>query len=320
MFKFRNVIVAIFSISAVFLGAPKVSAQEHQDRMIRLSFSDGRADVSGLEAVNAHLLKVGVRVFDVPIPDEARPITSISQTRALNEAEQKKLLSIFSLDRQNLLEVAKAAGRAPAVKGGGALSISEANVPPYPKVYDLKALDEKTLAFLKKKFGKLHVNSADSGEGIDEVMTIVSGGPFTWFFVLEDGAVAKVRFSPVGKDNPAWRISYPGLVPHGAYLDAADGLVMAHAYGPKTFVMRYEDRSVQNAARLNDNPWIEFSANPPKLLERPRNIGTARQTSSQIVPVGEGHPGDSAVDSHRVLADRRQTLAWNLPQLICPQF
>ena len=270
MFSFKHVVMLISSLTILAMGATSASAEEPNDRFVRLSFSDGRADISGLDAVNEQLLRVGVRIFEIPIPQGARPLIANSRHRALNQSEHNQLLLMFALDRPSLLEIAGQAGRAPAVEGGGALSISEEGVPPYPKVYDMKALDDETVAFLMRKFGRLHVNRADSGRGIDEVMTIVSGGPYTWFFVLEDGAVAKVRFSEVREGEHGWRISYPGIVPHGGYFDAEHGLVIAHAHGPETFVMRYSDPTVRSANTLNDNPWIDFSSDPPRLLDRPR--------------------------------------------------
>lgn len=262
------------ALAATAVAFYSAQAQSRQDgRFVSLSFSDGRADAVGLEAVNGHLLKVGVRVSDITIPEAASPLVEIARTRALNEQEQARLLSIFALDRAALLKQAVAAGRQPAVEGGGELSISEKDVPPYPKVYDQKALDARTKTFLMSKFGRLHVNSADSGHGIDEVMTIVQGGPYTWFFALHDGTIAKVRFSEVTTGGPGWRISYPGLVAHGGYFDAQHGLVVAHAHGPKLFVMRYEAPAVNASERLNDNPWIDFTVDPPRLLDRSKDVG-----------------------------------------------
>jgi hypothetical protein len=268
----KRVIALAASLGVVFLGISSAQAQEPRDRYIRLSFNDGRSDVEGLESVNAHLMRVGVRVFEVSIPDSAHAVIASSRSRALTNAEHTELLSAFALDRAALMDIVRQAGRTPAVEGGGSLSISEADVPPYPKVYDMRALDQQTVAFLMRKFGRLHVNRADSGEGIDEVMTVVSGGPFTWFFVLDDGVVGKVRFSAVEEGDRGWRISYPGLVPHGGYFDAAHGLVVANAHGPRTFVMRYTDDRVRSPERLNDNPWIDFSADPPRLLDQSRDL------------------------------------------------
>lgn len=211
MFDLKQFVPVAMAVGVFLSGAAYAGAAEQGERVVSLSFSDGRPDAVGLAAVNEHLGKVGVRISEVPGAKQALPILEASKSRALDEAEHKELLSIFSLDRDGLLDEIRKAGRKPAVDGGGALSISEKDVPPYPKIYDMKALDSDTVTFLKKKFGRLHVNSANSGHGIDEVMTIVSGGPYTWFFVLQDNAVAKVKFSAVGAGQPAWRISYPGL-------------------------------------------------------------------------------------------------------------
>ena len=189
------------------------------------------------------------------------------------------LLSIFSLYRGQLLDEISKAGRKPAMPPayrGGYLSISEKGVAPYPKVYDLKSLTPEVSVFLQEKFGKLHVNSSESGLGIDEVMTIVSGGPWTWFFVLQDDVVGKLTLGHVGLDGPGWRISYPGLVPHGGYFDAEYGLVVAYAHGPKEFVMRYEEPSVAGTETLGSNPWIDFSGKSPQLLQ------TSLPRSSQV--------------------------------------
>lgn len=235
---------------------------------LRLSYSDGRPDTVGVDGVNAVLRSVGVRVGLAPLPAEASPILETSRVRALEPDETEELLSIFSLHRGQLLEEIERAGREPGAHRGGYLTTSEVDVPPYPKVYDIRALTPEVRYFLQEKFGKLHVNSADDGVGIDEVMTIVSGGPWVWFFVLPDDVVAKLTLGYVGLEGPAWRISYPGLVPHGGFLDPEYGLVVAHAHGPKSFVMRYEDPSVPSAHLLGDNPWIDFSGEVPNLLER----------------------------------------------------
>lgn len=235
---------------------------------IALHFSNGKKPAIGVEAVNDHLLKVGVRVSEVTIPENAKPILHASRERAIAPQESGHLLDLFKLGRRELLSEIIAAGRKPEMHRGGYLQTSEIGVAPYPKVYDMKALDPKITAYLQVKFGKLHVNSSDAGVGIDEVMTIASGGPYTWFFVLEDGVVGKLRFGFVSGNNKAWRISYPGLVPHGGYFDAKHGIVIAYAHGPENFVMRYEDSSVDASETLNDNPWIDFSAQPPKLLEK----------------------------------------------------
>ena len=236
-----------------------------QDVRLELSCSDGRPDAIGIDTINAVLRSVGVRVSQIPLPESAKPILRTSHLLALNAEETAKLLSIFSLHRGQLLDEISKAGRKPEAHRGGYLATSENGIPPYPKVYDMKALSPEVKAQLQVKFGKLHVNSSDNGIGIDEVMTIVSGGPWTWFFLLPDDVVGKLTLGHVGIDGPGWRISYPGLGPHGGYLDCEYGLVVAYAHGPRNFVMRYEEPSVTGAKMLGKNPWIDFTGETPKL-------------------------------------------------------
>ena len=252
-------------------GNPVPDPADGEEGRIVLYFSDGRDPAMGLDLVNSHLLEIGVRVSETPLPAEAGPILRASRNRSVTEAEARALLQHFHLGRRELLAEIEAAGRRPEVDEGGHLQTSEDGVPPYPKVYDLKALDAETTARLQLKFGRLHVNRSRTGVGIDEVMTIVSGGPFTWFFVLDDGVVGKLRLGEVGDGGKAWRISYPGLVPHGGYFDAPHGLVIAHAHGPENFVMRYEDPGVKHGGTLNDNPWIDFGPGASVLLDRPKD-------------------------------------------------
>ncbi|NQV80073.1 MAG: hypothetical protein HQ495_05925 [Alphaproteobacteria bacterium] len=231
-----------------------------------LSYSDGKPATTGIDGVNVALHAVGINVSNVPLPDAAASILKASHTRAVTPEEATTLLSIFSLHRGELLDEIGKAGRDPAAHRGGFLSTSEIDVPPYPKVYDTKAMTPDVKVFLQEKFGKLHVNSAENGMGIDEVMTLVSGGPWTWFFLLSDKVIGKLTLGHVGLDGPAWRISYPGLRPHGAFLDSDYGLVVAHAHGPENFVMRYEEPSIDGNELLGTNSWIDFSGDTPRLL------------------------------------------------------
>jgi hypothetical protein len=266
--------IALFSAATTLPAASTAAADA--DGYIALHYSDGTTPSVGLDAVNARLRTIGVRVTEVGIPVVIEPILRTSRARAVNAEESAALLHHFALGRKELVREIQLAGRTPEMPRGGYLQTSEIGVPPYPKVYDMQALDASTTSFIQRKFGRLHVNSSEAGVGIDEVMTIVSGGPYTWFFVLPNDVVGKLRLGRVGERGVAWRISYPGLVPHGGFFDAADGLVIAHAHGPSSFVMRYEDPSVDGAATLNDNPWIDFSADRPVLLTSPKSGAASR--------------------------------------------
>lgn len=261
-------IIGLALLSASLLLPMHSYAVEAQtEGLLKLEYSDGSPAAVGLEKVNATLRSVGVRVETLPLPKAALPILKASQTRPVTQEEANELISHFSLHRGDLLEQISKAGRKPEMHRGGYLSTSEVGVAPYPKVYDMKSMTPEVKSFLQEKFGKLHVNSSESGVGIDEVMTIVSGGPWTWFFALPDNVVGKLTLGHVGLDGQAWRIGYPGLGVHGGYLDSDYGLVVAYAHGPKNFVMRYEEPSVEGTELLGTNPWIDFSGKNPKLLD-----------------------------------------------------
>ncbi len=258
------------ALCTLFLMLPvhSFADQIQTEGSLTLSYSDGKPAATGVNNVNAVLRSVGVRVSTLPLPVEALPILKASQTRAITQEEADELkFEHFSLHRGELLDQISKAGRKPEAHRGGYLSTSEVGVAPYPKVYDMRSMTPEVVAWVQDKFGKLHVNSADNGVGIDEVMTIVSGGPWVWFFALPNDVVGKLTLGHVGLDGHAWRISYPGLGPHGAYLDPENGLVVAYAHGPKNFVIRYEEPSVEGTKLLNINPWIDFSGKTPKLLD-----------------------------------------------------
>ena len=63
-FSFKHVVMLISSLTILAMGITSASAEEPNDQFVRLSFSDGRADISGLDAVNEQLLRVGVRIFE----------------------------------------------------------------------------------------------------------------------------------------------------------------------------------------------------------------------------------------------------------------
>lgn len=235
---------------------------------MKLQFSDGRPDVEGINSVNAVLRSVGVRASTIVIPDEAKTILEASSTRAITQEEQSQLVSIFYLNRAELLEQIELAGRTPEMPRGGYLATEEGGNAPYPKVYDMQSLTPEQRIWVLNYYGRLHVNTADSGLGIDEVMTVVAGGPFTWMFLLPDGVLARLTVLPISSDGPAVRLSYPGIGMHAGYMDPTHGLIVAFAHGPENFVIRFEDPSVPNADMLNTNPWVDFSGALPKLRDK----------------------------------------------------
>lgn len=160
-------------------------------------------------------------------------------------------------------------GREPVVENGGSLMTSEPDGAPYPKLYDMKAMDAGTRVWVQNKLGPLHINHTAEGVGIDEVMTIVSGGPWTWFVELPGDVVGKLTLGYVGLDSDAWRLSYPGLQPHGGFLDSESGLIVAYAHGPEQFTIHFDADNIAGSKLVGTNPWIDTSGETPELLDGP---------------------------------------------------
>jgi hypothetical protein len=225
-----------------------------------LSFSDNRHDVTILGDINSALRTVGVYIGQVKIPNEAVEILQNSALRELNEAECSKILNIFVLNRSDIINQIKITGREPVVPGGGSLTTSEENMPSYPKIYDLKTLNDSDRLYVQNKFGALHSNYNEEGIGVDEIMTVLSGGPWTWFFSLDDNElVAKLTIPRINPTLGGWKLNYPGMLPHGALIDALDGICVAQVCGSQTWAMHYEPNDVCRASILGKNPWISLS-------------------------------------------------------------
>jgi hypothetical protein len=240
------------------LCASPLSAQTTDETGIVLKFPDGRDSLSVLSEINLVLRSVGVRLSRIELPESARPLLEASAGRPLSPEESDRILETFSMSRQVVLDQARVAGRDPVVPGGGSMTSGEAGVPPYPKVYDLKAMRPYDRLAARDKFGRLHVNSTDSGVGVDEVMTLVAGGPWRWYFLLADAAVVELRIPRVDPAGAGWRLSYPGLTPHGGHFLAEDGLCIAYITGPTAWTMRYKAPGLPGETMLGKNPWIDF--------------------------------------------------------------
>ncbi|WP_278354086.1 hypothetical protein [Chryseobacterium gleum] len=221
----------------------------------------------GFEKANKVLSQIGVHASLIDIPKEVKPVLEISSRRALTAEETKTVSSYFSMDRKSLMEQVKLAGRTPVVEGGGSLGTIEVGNVPYPKVYDMMSWSAQGQADGLRKYGTFHVNSSDDGIGIDEVMTVVAGGSFTWFFVLPDNTMIQLTVKRIGKKDKAVRLSYPGLGIHAGYMNPKDGLIVAYAHGPKDFVMRYESPGIRGEKYLGTNPWVDFSTPRPTIID-----------------------------------------------------
>ncbi|MGE8063557.1 hypothetical protein [Pseudomonas sp. NPDC089569] len=252
--------------SATLAASLVTSAGAMAGDVVSLKFSDGRPDAVGVNQVNAALKEIGVHVVTVDAPKSATPILAASYERALTEEEKRSLIKDFGLSIAQLLDYVKMAGRKPAVADGGVYT-EETGTGPYPKVYDMKALDKPTHRSVLEKYARMHVNSADDGTDVDEVMTAVSGGPFRWAFTMKDGSTVRFQIERLNLGDKAVRVSYHGLGMHAGIMDPEQGLIVAYGHGPKAFTMRYE-ADVPHANLLGTNPWMDFKGEMPQVLDK----------------------------------------------------
>ncbi|VWB56784.1 hypothetical protein BLA23254_02606 [Burkholderia lata] len=260
--KSKDILLASAAVAASIGASVNAMASD----VVSLKFSDGRPDIVGVVKVNAALKDIGVHVMTIDAPKSAHSILAASYERALSEREKRDLIQEFKLSTPELLEQVRLAGRTPAVPGGGVMT-EETGTGPYPKVYDMKALDNVTHKAVLEKYARMHVNSADDGTDIDEVMTVVSGGPFRWAFTLKDGSIARFQVEKVNPGEKAVRVSYHGLGMHAGIMDARQGLIVAYGHGPKEFTMRYQ-ADVPHANLLGTNPWVDFNRDMPVVLDK----------------------------------------------------
>ena len=264
----RSLSIKSYLFLAFFMLISAISFSQNQiNDGLRLQFSDGRPDAMGFEDVNAVLKQIGVHGSLVAIPKKVKPLLELSSKRALTADETKIVSSFFPMDRKSPLKQVKLAGKVPVIAGGGSLGTIEVGNTPYPKVYDLMSWSPEGQADGLRKYGTLHVNSSDDGTGIDEVMTVVAGGSFTWFFVLPDNTMIQLTVKRIGKNDKAVRLSYPGLGIHAGYMNPTDGLIVAYAHGPKDFVMRYKSPGVRGEKFLGTNPWVDFTTPRPTIID-----------------------------------------------------
>lgn len=250
--------VAALAALSVMSSTTLAGSPDPQSAVLR--FSDGRPPAHRIEEINAVLGSVGVHLSRITLPESARPLLATSANAPLSAVQQRELLTTFALSREDVLEQIRLAGRQPVLPQGGSLVTRESGVPPYPKVYDLKAMSASDRVAARDKFARLHVNATDDGVGVDEVMTLVAGGPWTWYFLLAKDVVGELQMARITPGVTGWRLSYPGLTPHGGHFQAEDGLVVAYITGPEEWQMRYRAPSVLGAAMLGKNPWIDFGA------------------------------------------------------------
>jgi len=263
-------------------------------------FSSGRVPLFGLENINKALRQAGILVRSLEIPNEARDLIEAVKDRTVSEEERTKLINFFTPSREEFLSDVSEAGRNPMVKDGGNLVTIQGdgeNSFEYPKVYDASPTTPEVLAILTSKFSRLHVNVSDDRLGVDEWKFILRGQPTVWFFQMPDNDVVKLILSYVAEGQPGWHISFNAArTPHGAFMtpeylilapvgeNPQSRLTVSYAIGSKIWdIVTDRENAGYDAPELGDNPWIDFKADPCRILESPKKfISTVQNTLPNI--------------------------------------
>ena len=207
---------------------------------LRLERGDGGPALVGIGAVNAALAPFGARVWPLDLSTVAPDILDLLARPTLDAADAGRIKAALLLSREALLAKLAEAGRSPHVPGGGALETEVANHGyAYPQLFVVEEGVDYT------RFDRFHVNVAEDGTAVDEVMQILSGGGVRILQRLPGGeAVTLTLDCPSAVQG--WTVTYDGAVSHiGSMSSARPGTkALMQVFGPARWTMRYdEDRS-----------------------------------------------------------------------------
>jgi hypothetical protein len=173
-----------------------------------LSWSTGQVVFTSTITVNAALQEFGARVSPLLTSGASPDLREILAKPILTPAETERLRSQFLLSREQLLTVITDAGRTPRVAGGG--SLTSHGMPAdqdYPQLYLAEAGADYS------RFDRFHVNAADDGTGVDEVLQLLWGGGIEHQRLLPDGRVLTLRLD-CPSPHAGWILTYDGSRPH----------------------------------------------------------------------------------------------------------
>ena len=189
-----------------------------------------------LDPVNAALAPFGARVWPLDLDAAAPGLRGLLARPTLDAAEAERIEAAFLLSREALLAKLAEAGRSPHVPGGGALETEVANHGyAYPQLFVVEEGADYT------RFDRFHVNVAEDGTAVDEVMQILAGGGVRILQRLPgEGAVTLTLDCPsAGK---GWTVTYDGAVSHIGSMSAArpGTKALMQVFGPARWTMRYD--------------------------------------------------------------------------------
>jgi hypothetical protein len=224
-------------IGVVIMGSCTMRNTPTMATGIRLEIEGARAPLSTLPEIQAELNRIGVGVWPLRLDDAPDDILRLLSQANLTDDETARLRDHFLLSRERLLEIIAASGRTPNVPGGGALETTVANQGySYPQLWVVRAGEDYT------RFDRFHVNVADNGTGVDEVLQMVSGQGVVVHARQPDGSAQTLRLD-CPNDSVCWMVSYNAGLPHiGSLSGATPGTkLVVQAIGPMEWTLRYVD-------------------------------------------------------------------------------
>ena len=203
---------------------------------LRLERGDGSVLIE-IGAVNTALAPFGARVWPLDLRDVVHDIRSLLGRPTLDAADAERIKRALLLSREDLLEKLAEAGRSPHVPGGGALETEVANYGyAYPQLFVVEGGADYS------RFDRFHVNVADDGTAVDEVMQVLSGSGVRIFQRLP-GEEAVTLTLDCPSTGQGWTVTYDGAVSHiGSMSSAAPGTkALMQVIGPARWTMRYDE-------------------------------------------------------------------------------
>ena len=202
---------------------------------LRLEIGGGPA-LAEIEAVNAALAPYGAGVWPLELGRAPPDIRALLARPTLTEDEAGRIKAAFLLSRETLLDTLARAGRAPHVAGGGALESAVANHGyAYPQLFVVEEGADYS------RFDRFHVNVADDGTAVDEVMQILAGGGVRILQRLPGEEPSILSLDCPASDR-GWTVTYDGAVSHIGSMSAArpGTKALMQVFGPARWTMRYD--------------------------------------------------------------------------------
>ena len=204
---------------------------------LRLEFPDDRANLMLPGEINNALAAFGAHVWQLDLKGVPSAVRALLGTPELNDAGIRQVMDYFMLPREQLIAKFAEAGRTLQVPGGGSMStLDMTHDVQYPELYIVNPGVDYS------RFDQFHVNLAEDGTGVDEMMFVLWGGGVRLLQHIPGAGLVSL-YIDCPDENYAWYVTYSGAYPHiGSISGCKPGTkVLMQVIGPERWAMKYED-------------------------------------------------------------------------------